>query len=352
MSDRDKAGLRGPVRTVSVGSTKSEYDPGGRLITTRWLSNPDSKASEMIETWSYDSSGRLLTDTVRTASGALTEKAYSYDDKGRLLRIVEGSGDHTSFRYDEEGGKAEIRELMHKADDQEGAKATGVDLIFADAEGTLGYGLDGIRNASRMRTIYNERDQPTETHAFDADGHLLSRIARTYDEKHRITGLQVINEDPGSLFPAKQMAEVAAQSGVPLDEIKAQMKKAMSAMMGESARYFTYDAQGRRTKIVLRNPPLGEVSRTCSYNDQGDVVEERTTFARDSRFPVGVPFHRDETGNLVPENPPSEWPPQPQFPESVVRYKYRYDNFGNWTEQTVTRSEGLEYTRLRELTYY
>ena len=306
----------------------------------------------MIQTWTYDSSGRLLTDTVRTASGALTEKVYSYDDKGRLLRIVEGSGDHTSFRYDEEGGKTEIRELMPKADDQAGAKATDVDLIFADAEGTLGYGLDGIRNAIRVRTIYNKHDQPTETQGFDADGRLLSRIVRTYDEKHRITDLQVINEDPGSVFSAKQIAEVAAQSGVPLDEIKAQMKKAMSAMMRESARSFTYDAQGRRTKIVLRNTPLGEVSRTCSYNDQGDVVEERTTFTRDSRFPVGVSFHLDETGNLVPAKPASEWPPQPQLPESIVRYQYQYDNFGNWSEQTVTRSEGLEYTRLRELTYH
>jgi YD repeat-containing protein len=322
------------------------------LITTRWLSNPDSEASEMIEAWTYDSSGRLLTDTVRTASGALTEKVYSYDDKGRLLRIVEGSGDHTSFQYDEEGGKVEIRERMPKADGQERAMATGVDSIFADAEGTLGYGLDGIRNASTTKTIYNERDQPTEMHAFDADGHLLSRISRTYDEKHGITSLKVTNEDPGSLFPAKQIAEIAAETGVPLAEIKAQMEKAVSAMMGESARYFTYDAQGRRAKIVLRNPPLGEVSRTCSYNDQGDVVEERTTVTRDSRFPVGVPFHSDESGNLVPEKPPSEWPPQPQLPESIVRYQYQYDNFGNWTEQTVTRSEGLEYTRRRELTYY
>jgi hypothetical protein len=245
-----------------------------------------------------------------------------------------------------------MHELMPKADDQEGAMATDVDVIFADAEGTLGYGLDGIKNASRIRTIYNERDQPTETHTFDADGRLLSRIARTYDEKHRITGLQVTIEDTGCLFSAKQIAEMAAQSGVPQDEIKAQMKKAMSAMMRESARYFTYDAQGRRTKIVLRNTPLGEVSRTCSYNDQGDVVEERTTFTRDPRFPVGVRFHSDENGNLVPEKPPSEWPPQPQLPESIVRYQYRYDNFSNWTEQTVTRSEGCEYTRRRELTYY
>lgn len=352
MSDRDKAGLRGSVRTVSEDSTKTEYDPKGRLLSHRWLSSPYSETSETIETRTYDGAGRLLTETVHTRTGTLSEKVYSYDDKGRLLRIAEGNGDHTSFRYDQKARKTEIRELIPKPDDREGAKATDIDLIFADAEGTAELAFDGTGNASRIKTIYDEHDQPTETQAFDADGHLLSRTLRTYDEKHRIIDLRVINEDPGAMFSGKQMAEMAAQSGIPLDEIKAQMKQAMSAMMGESGRSFTYDAHGRRTKIVLRNTPMGEVSRSYSYNDHGDVVEERTTLTRDPRFPVGVPFHPDERGNLVTEKLPSEWPPQPQLPDSVAHYKYQYDNSGNWTEQTMTRSEGLEYTRRRELTYH
>ncbi len=108
ISDRERAGFRGPVRTVSVGSNKSEYDPAGRLITNRWLSNPDSEASETIRTLTYDGSGRLLTETVRTRSGILSDKVYSYDDKGRLLGVAQGSGDHTSFQYDEQGHKIEI----------------------------------------------------------------------------------------------------------------------------------------------------------------------------------------------------------------------------------------------------
>lgn len=81
VSDRERAGLRGPVRTVSGGSTKTEYDLAGRLISQRWLPNPDSEASETIRTLTYDGSGRLLTETVRTGSGILSDKVYSYDDK-------------------------------------------------------------------------------------------------------------------------------------------------------------------------------------------------------------------------------------------------------------------------------
>ena len=349
ISDRERAGLRGPVRTVSEGSNKTEYDPAGRLISQRWLSNPDSEASETIRTLTYDGSGRLLTETVRTGSGILSDKVYSYDDKGRLLRVAEGSGDHTTYQYDEQGHKIEVRDVGPKPDDQDGV-ATGIDLVFADPEG-IEFGLNGAKNASRIKTIYNEHDRPTETQAYDADGLVLSRIVRTYDEKQRITDLRVVIEDPTSLFSAKQIAEMAAQSGAPLDEIKAQMKKAFSAMMGDSGRSFTYDSQGRRTKIVLHQG-FADISRTYNYNDHGDVVEERTIFTQNPKVPVGVVFQSDESGNLVPEKPSSEWPPQPEMPESVVHYKYQYDNFGNWTEQTQTRSEGWEHTRRRELTYY
>ena len=128
------------MRTVSEGSNKTEYDPAGRLISQRWLSNPDSEASETIRTLTYDGSGRLLTETVRTGSGILSDKVYSYDDKGRLLRVAEGSGDHTTYQYDEQGHKIEVRDVGPKPDDQDGAVATGVDLVFADPEG-IEFGL-------------------------------------------------------------------------------------------------------------------------------------------------------------------------------------------------------------------
>jgi YD repeat-containing protein len=351
ISDRERARLRGPVRSVSEGSTRTEYDLAGRLISHRWLTSPGSESPESIETRTYDGSGRMLTDSVRDHNGALTSKVYSYDDQGKLARILEGSGDQTSFQYDDKGRKTELRDVTPKADDRKGAVATGVDVIFADIEGEYEFS-SRTRNASRIKTTYDEHDQPLETQAFDADGHLLSRMVRSYDEKRRITDVRIIIEDPMSQFSAKQQAEMLARSDVLPDEIRAQLKKVFGAMMGESGKSYSYDAQGLLTKIVLHQTPLGEVTRTCSYNDHGDVVEEKTIFNRDAKFPAGVIFHADDAGNLVPEKPESEWPPQPTIPESLVQYEYQYDSYGNWTEQTVSRSESSEYTRHRELTYY
>lgn len=355
LSDRERAGLRGPVRTVREGTNRAEYDPVGRLISQSWLSNPSSEDSEIVRTITYDQAGRLLTETMRASGAVLSEKAYSYDDKGRVLRIEEGSGEHTSYHYDEQGQKIEIREVKPKANDGNAAVATGVDVVFADPEG-IEFGMGGLNNASRIKTTYDEHNHPTETQAYDAEGVLLTRIVRTYDDKQRLIDLRVIHEDATSLFPPKQIAEMAAQSGASLDEIKALTKKAFRGMIGDSGRSVTYDSKGRRTNIVLHQG-YADVSRTSSYNDHGDVVEELTKFTPNPKVPVGVSFRPDESGNLIPEKPASEWPAQPEMPESIVQYKYQYDRFDNWTEQTQSRSEGArpagwEYTRRRELTYY
>src|SRR4051812_1642653 len=75
MSDRDKSGLRGPVKTVVDEQTFSgangqqmlttlttEYAPDGRILETR-TGNPNG--SEWITSYSYHSDGRLL----KTVSG-------------------------------------------------------------------------------------------------------------------------------------------------------------------------------------------------------------------------------------------------------------------------------------------
>ncbi len=65
VSDREKAGLRGPVRKCieesnlpdgSKYSTASEYSPDGSLLTTR-MGNPDG--SEWITSRTYHAEGRL-----------------------------------------------------------------------------------------------------------------------------------------------------------------------------------------------------------------------------------------------------------------------------------------------------
>ena len=353
MSDRERSGLRGPVRTcVEEGSITTEYDPDGRMVRRRWPANAGG-GSESVETWTYDTSGRLRRATSRNRDGSPAEKVYVYDDEGRLLSIIEGNGDRTDFQYNEQGRKTEIRSLAQKPDERQGAVAMGMDLVFADIDGSLRFDFPG--GASTIKTIYNERDQPTEVQAYGADGRLLNRLVRTYDATGRITDVRTIIEDPTSMFPAEARAQMLAESGLPPDEVRAELKKVLSAFIGDSGKSYTYDSQGRIKEAIVREGVLqGKVNRTYTYNDNGEIAEERTTFSKDpSSLPLGVSFHPDEYGHLVPDKPPSEWPPQPDLPKpSAVHYEYQYDRYGNWTERTIARGEEFTSTTHRELTYY
>jgi hypothetical protein len=79
------------------------------------------------------------------------------------------------------------------------------------------------------------------------------------------------------------------------------------------------------------------------------------TLTDNTAFPVGVAYSMDENGTLIPEtvsNTPSVLEP-PKL--DIIEYRYQYDQYGNWTEQTVVhRSESNEYStvRHRTLTYH
>ncbi len=46
--------------------------------------------------------------------------------------------------------------------------------------------------------------------------------------------MKTIIEDPTSLFPAKVQAQMITESGLPPDEMRAQLKKVLSALIGDS----------------------------------------------------------------------------------------------------------------------
>ena len=126
----------------------------------------------------------------------------------------------------------------------------------------------------------------------------------------------------------------------------------MKVFGSEKSKSYRYDAQGHIAKAAIEGM-LGTFARTYTYNEQGDVVEENTILARDTRIPVGVSFNVSDTGEIIPPKPPSEWPSDPGFgASSDVRYSYKYDDQGNWTEKTVTYYQPPSITNRRELTYY
>jgi YD repeat-containing protein len=98
MSDRQKAGLRGPVKlyieedVLSDGSellTANEYNLDGRLLSTRVI-NPEG--SEWVTTEIYSADGRLLKSISGASGEPGAETLLTYDEARRLLAMTSSGG--------------------------------------------------------------------------------------------------------------------------------------------------------------------------------------------------------------------------------------------------------------------
>ena len=355
VSDREKAELRGPVRTCGEETiypggkflTTTEYSLDGRLLTTRTV---QSDGSEWVTSQTYDADGRL----VKTASGKRGEPAaesfYAYDETGRLLSITNSPehGNRTDFRYDEQGRKTTTQTFDLKTLQRTQNSA------FGGSPGDAALAGFGVPAGGNVTTIYDENDSPTESQVHDAEGRLVSRFVRTYDANGRIVEENQIQENPALLMVDRFSAEQQVELN---DKQLEAMNKAMKSMLGGkngTGKSYTYDPQGRVIEVRDRNFALDSVT-TTRYNEHGDKSEERTTHTDNTAFPVSEAFSIDEDGTLIPERV-STAPSVPEPPKlEVVEYRYEYDQYGNWTEQTVVhRSESNEYSNVRHrtLTYY
>lgn len=351
MSDREKAGLRGPVRacveenSLPDGrkySTAWEYTPDGRLLTNR-VSNPDG--SEWLTTYTYHPDGRLAKVVSGKPGGPSSETVYAYDEVGRLLAIAKKGeeGGRTEFHYDEQGRKSSTQYFDPKV------------LERAQSSAFLGSPWDaavwgiGVPLGGNVTTIYDENGQPTEAQIRDAGGGLVSRFVRKYDPNGQISEEKPFLENPAALFldrfPAEERAKLSAT------EINA--FRTLLAGRAPAGNSFNYDAQGRVSKTWERNM-MFEKTTSIIYNEQGDKAVESTTLTDNSVVRTGVVYQVDEHGAFVPSQPAGESQALP-LPEPEVHYAYQYDSHGNWTQQTTTStSSGVESSnvRNRKLSYY
>ena len=119
MTDRDKAALRGPVKTVLDEqtfsgvdgqqfhmSTTTEYAGDGRILERRI---GDSDGSAWVTSYTYSADGRLLkTVSGKAGSPADSQTTYLYDDARRLDGVESGGNLTMRFQYDEKGRKSAI----------------------------------------------------------------------------------------------------------------------------------------------------------------------------------------------------------------------------------------------------
>jgi YD repeat-containing protein len=357
VSDRQKAGLRGPAITcieeynLPDGKkywTATEYSPDGTLLTTR---TRDPDGSEWLTTRTYHADGRLA----KVVSGKLgepgSETVYAYNEAGRLLAISNngGEGGRTDFHYDEQGHKTSIQNFDPKVLE----RAQNSMFSGSPWDAAVGSGI-GVPLGGNLATIYDENDQPTEAQIRDATGRLVSRFVRKYDANGRLVEEDPVEENPALFFAERFAAEGQPQlTASQLEAMNTAMKSLLRGRSGTGTSYI-YDEQGRTSKIHDRNFVFDKIT-IIIYNDLGDKAEERTTFTENGVIPTGVPHSIDEHGALVPSDPAIEPPASPLPEQSEVHYAYQYDSHGNWTQQTandISSGVASSSVRNRKLTYY
>src|SRR5271169_3944719 len=236
-SDREKAGLRGPVKTCveertgppdgTKYSTTTEYGPDGRLLTTQ---HTGSDGSELVSTRTYDTDGRLIKTILGRANEPGTESIFTYDyhyDEQSHKTMTQGFDRKTleraqsvifsgSLYYGEQGRKTMTQgfgpETLERA---QNASFSGSLWNAAVAWGV------GVPVGGNIQTIYNDQDLPTEAQLRDAQGRIATRIVRSYDLNGRIIEENQIQENPALLvfsmlgeegepqFPAAQLEVIS-----------------------------------------------------------------------------------------------------------------------------------------------
>ena len=321
MSDREKHGLRGPVKSCTQENTYAgvtdaegknypesrsertrEYDEDGRTLAIR---SRNTDGSEWVTRFTYDPSGRPLKNAYGVEGQAFTETNYTYDSRGTLQKVSSHGKPDISFRHDERGRKIKI-EISRPEDYRSNTAMAGSPFEVADRAPNLPGG-------GSATTIYDERDRPMEVEVRDASGELVNRAVRSYDTQGHVIEETQILDSPETMFPAEVRAKMLEQSGLSADQLRqdlrAQITKLLADQPGPYSISYTYDTKGR-INHTSRRVFDHEDKIDTTYNEQGDTESE---IARSTR---------------------SAGKGDPTYSE--VRYSYQYDQYDNWVEQTIS----------------
>lgn len=334
-SDREKAGLRGPVRSVVEERTspawngsdgpsipeirtwnKTEYDRDGRIAATWWRGWSRDKGmdtTKSITRYTYNAAGQLLRRSFETDRKVVCEVVYGYDDKGRLASITNSKepDNPIAFRYDANGRRTKIA-VAKPIDLPEGTNAVSRSAVHLfDDEGSE---LTSWEGGSTI-TTYDELDRPIEVQMHDVNGALTGRAVRTYDELGRVSEEKMMMDDPLTMIPAKEKSKLLQESGQAAQALRDQLTQFLGGSEMWSVKY-TYDTQGRKIQTLRNTFNHIKEKITTSYNQQGGEAKEIS--------------QNTTTGTGTPEGDGTR--------RGETVYSYQYDASGNWTlKKTATR---------------
>jgi hypothetical protein len=322
-TDREKHGLKGPVRSVRV-ETAQLHEQNGEIAEKPWFSetitfnqdgwitkrinrNPDGSEWRTVNDYSY--SRKLETTRTYDSSGALSsEVKYSYDDEGRLVEEKHISLDGTvttptTYAYDSRGAKIKIQEF----------EFSGEANVLIGIEGTS---LSISANeAKRIETRYDDRGEAVDVKLFNNAALLISRVEITRDGRGK--PLEE-TQYAGDVAPFNQCAsgscsteEIAALTEQQKAELAAELARLFSPGTVMSKYTHSYDVEGRLIESKLTMMGIQGSRQTFAYDEAGNKCEE-------------VSYNED--GTLA----------------SKAVFAREYDEHGNWTKELVSTASSWD----------
>jgi hypothetical protein len=173
-----------------------------------------------------------------------------------------------------------------------------------------------LPGGGRSITSYDEHDRAIEVRVYDANGELINRAVRIYDEQGRVSEERQIVDDIERLIPSEARAQMLKESGLSADELRQELRAQLTKLMGGQREPYSvsyrYDAFGRVNHMHRRIFNHEDDIQT-TYNQNGDAESEVTL-------------------SKVQAEPNTPSPPS----YSEVHYSYQYDQHQNWTEQSIS----------------
>jgi YD repeat-containing protein len=313
-TDKEKQGLRGPIKSVQIETAQFESQDG-QLVERPWFGhtlsfnrdgwlteqtnrNPDG--SEWRTVSDYSESGKLLATRNYDPSGALVgEIRVVYDDKGRPVaeQYITQKGSvstPTTYVYDGAGRKIKIQELDYPGE---------VNLLIGIEGTNSSIGADG---AKRIETRYDERDEAVEVKIFNADGVLISRMEVVRDEhgnplaETQYAGETVsFNPCASGACSTEALAELTEEQRA---EIEAEIARLFASGTAMSTHIHSYDARGRLIESKLTMMGMEAGHQRFAYDEDGNKIEE-LIYNDDGTLANKVIFTRDydQHGNWIKE---------------------------------------------------
>ena len=312
-TDRERQGLKGPVKSVRVETAQFE-ERDGQIVEKPWLShtatfNQDGWIIEEVNRYpdgsewrtvnDYSDSGKLQATREYDASSLpSSEVRYIYNDELRLVSEQQHDPDGivttpTTYAYDQ-GRKVKIEDFdfSRESNVMVGVEGTNTCISAADAK--------------RVETHYDDQGEAVAVRVFNSDGMVVSRIEIVRDALgNPLEEIQYV----GDVFPFGACESGSCSTGEMAglsEEQKAQFATEIAQLLppgtSMSKRTHRYDTEGRLVESKLTMMGMEVIRQTYAYEDAGNMSEE-VSYNQDGTVRNKAIFRRDydEHGNWIKE---------------------------------------------------